>query len=81
MCTTKESKYALALFELFQDYFDESRQFGETPFIDIAASLLQGLICLSISNTSLSTVTAKSWQMDWRSVLYPYCCPMNVKTS
>jgi plasmid replication initiation protein len=30
------SKHALALFELFQDYFDESRQFGETPFIEIA---------------------------------------------
>ena len=29
------SKHTLALFELFQDYFDESRQFGETPFIDI----------------------------------------------
>ena len=29
------SKHALALFELFQDYFDQSRQFGETPFIDI----------------------------------------------
>ena len=30
------SKHALALFELFQDYFDESRQFGETPFIEIS---------------------------------------------
>ena len=30
------SKHTLALFELFQDYFDKSRQFGETPFIDIA---------------------------------------------
>ena len=29
------SKHALALFELFRDYFDESRQFGETPFIEI----------------------------------------------
>jgi plasmid replication initiation protein len=29
------SKHALALWELFQDYFDQSRQYGETPWIEI----------------------------------------------
>ena len=29
------SKHALALFELFRDYFDDSRQYGETPWIEI----------------------------------------------
>jgi plasmid replication initiation protein len=29
------SKHALALFELFRDYFDDSRQYGETPWIPV----------------------------------------------
>ena len=51
------------------------------PQCTIAASLLQRLICLSISNTSASTVTAKSRHIVSRSVLYPYCCPITVNTS